>query len=129
MKVEHIAIWTRNIERLRKFYEKYFGAVSNARYINVRRQFESYFLSFHTGARLEIMYAPGIQESHTDKSIKQIGYAHLAFSLGSREQVDTLTSQLQSDGYEILDGPRYTGDGYYESSFLDPDGNLIELTI
>ena len=129
MKIEHIAIWTKDSERLRMFYEKYFGATSNAKYVNVEKQFESYFLSFHTGARLEIMHSPRNQELHTDKNIQQTGYAHIAFSQGSKDQVDALTAQLQRDGYQILDGPRHTGDGYYESSFLDPDGNRIELTI
>jgi lactoylglutathione lyase len=129
MKLEHIAIWTGDLERLRQFYVEYFGATSNAKYINVKKQFESYFLSFQTGARLEIMYSPRVQSLHNNQSNQQSGYAHIAFSLDTKAQVDALTSRLQSDGYQLLDGPRYTGDGYYESSFLDPDGNRIELTI
>jgi lactoylglutathione lyase len=128
MKIEHMAIWTGDIERMRKFYETYFGATSNARYVNAVKQFESYFLSFPEGARLEIMHSPGIQpREHGD--LQWSGYAHLAFSVGSREQVDALTGQLQRDGYRLLDGPRVTGDGYYESLFLDPDGNRIEITV
>jgi lactoylglutathione lyase len=129
MKLEHMAIWTGDLERLRQFYEQYFGAASSTKYTNTRKQFESYFLSFQTGARLEIMYSPGIRDVKSEKNIPQPGYAHIAFSLGSKEQVDALTSRLQSDGYRHLDGPRHTGDGYYESSFCDPDGNRIELTI
>jgi len=129
MKIEHIAIWTKDIERLKMFYEKYFDAISNAKYKNAGKQFESYFLSFHGDTRLELMYSPKIQELINDKNVKHTGYIHIAFSIGSKEQVDALTLQLQKDGYRILDGPRYTGDGYYESSFLDPDGNRIEITI
>ena len=129
MKLEHVAVWTKDLERLRQFYVKYFGAASNAKYVNAKKQFESYFLSFQTGARLEIMYSPGIQDLPSEKQIQHTGYVHIAFALGSKDQVDALTSRLQSDGYQLLDGPRYTGDGYYESSFLDPDGNPIELTI
>ncbi len=129
MKIEHIAIWTRDIERLKMFYEKYFNATSNAKYINVGKQFESYFLSFPSGARLELMYSPKVEKLHNGINIQRVGYVHLAFSVGSKEQVDDLTSQLQNDGYQIVDGPRYTGDGYYETSMLDPDGNLIEVTI
>jgi lactoylglutathione lyase len=128
MKIEHMAIWTSDLERLRMFYEKYFGAVSNAKYVNAARQFESYFLSFPGGPRLEIMFSPQIQPPG-EKSIPTSGYAHIAFSVGSHEHVDALTGRLQEDGYRLLDGPRVTGDGYYESLFLDPDGNRIEITI
>ena len=129
MKIEHMAIWTADIERLRMFYEKYFGAISNTKYVNFAKQFESYFLSFPAGARLEIMYSPQIQQQKMGDTFQRSGYAHIAFSMGSREKVDALTVQLQNDGYRLLDGPRITGDGYYESSFLDPDGNRIEITI
>jgi lactoylglutathione lyase len=128
MKIEHMAIWTVDVERLRLFYEKYFGATSNTKYVNTAKQFESYFLSFHAGARLEIMHSPRIPQ-HSEQDLQWNGYAHIAFSVGSRERVDALTRQLQEDGYRLLDGPRVTGDGYYESSFLDPDGNRIEITI
>lgn len=128
MKIEHMAIWTVDIERLRTFYETYFGAASSARYVNAAKQFESYFLSFPEGARLEIMHSPRIQ-AREQGDLQWAGYAHLAFSVGSREQVDALTRRLQNDGYRLLDGPRVTGDGYYESLFLDPDGNRIEITV
>jgi lactoylglutathione lyase len=128
MKIEHMAIWTVELERLRLFYETYFSATSNARYENAAKQFESYFLSFPEGARVEIMHSQHVQRrEQTD--VQWNGYAHLAFSVGSREQVDALTSRLRNDGYRLLDGPRFTGDGYYESLFLDPDGNRIEITI
>ncbi len=122
-----MAIWTGDLERLRAFYGKYFGAISNVKYVNAARQFESYFLSFPEGPRLEIMASPQIQKM--DGKIQSAGYAHIAFSAGSRERVDALTGQLQADGYHLLDGPRVTGDGYYESLFLDPDGNRIEITV
>ncbi len=128
MKIEHMAIWTGDLERLRAFYEKYFGASSNAKYFNPANQFESYFLSFPEGARLEIMYSPLLQPAaaaHAPLS----GYAHIAFSAGSSEQVNALTSQLREDGYHLIDGPRVTGDGYYESLFLDPESNRIEITV
>jgi lactoylglutathione lyase len=128
MKIEHMAIWTVDIERLRAFYVRYFGATSNARYVNSAKQFESYFLSFPEGARLEIMHSPQVQ-LQSDGDLQWRGYAHLAFSTGSREQVDALTDRLQEDGYHLLSGPRVTGDGYYESLFLDPDGNWIEITV
>ena len=127
MKIEHLAIWTEDLERLRLFYETYFGATSSARYVNAAKQFESYFLSFATGARLEIMYSPGLRP-RGEEELPSSGYAHMAFSVGSREGVDALTRQLQNDGYRILGGPRLTGDGYYESLILDPDGNRVEIT-
>ena len=128
MKIEHMAIWTSNLERLRAFYETYFSATSNAKYVNAAKGFESYFLTFPQGARLEIMYSPHILEQSAGE-LQWTGFAHIAFSVGARERVDALTRQLENDGYRLLDGPRLTGDGYYESSFFDPDGNRIEITI
>ena len=128
MHVEHIAIWTEDIERLRVFYERYFGAVSGARYVNPAKGFQSYFLSFTSGARLEIMQMIGIPRTRNDARNQFTGYIHLAISTGSEAGVDALTAQLRAGGYPILDGPRATGDGYYESVGLDPDGNRIEIT-
>jgi lactoylglutathione lyase len=127
--IGHIAIWTNNLEKLRSFYEKYFSVTTGKKYVNTRKQFESYFLSFSSGARLELMQTRGLQESQNNADIRFTGYAHIAVSLGSKEQVDLLTAQLESDGYTIVDKPRYTGDGYYESCVLDPDGNRIEVTV
>jgi lactoylglutathione lyase len=125
--IEHLAIWTYNIERLRTFYETYFHAQSGPKYINPAKQFESYFLTFQSGARLELMQRPGL--APLTGTTTHSGYAHIAFSLGSKEAVNMLTEHLQRDGYSLLDGPRTTGDGYYESTVLDPDGNHLELTI
>lgn len=127
IRIEHIALWTKDLEDLRHFYEKYFGAVANNKYTNPKKQLETYFLTFGDGARLELMQRPEIQDS--DASGFLLGYAHLAFAIGSKENVDTLTRQLSEDGYQVIDGPRTTGDGYYESVVLDPEGNHIELTV
>ena len=135
MYVEHIAIWTEDVERLRAFYERYFGAVSGTKYVNPAKGFNSYFLSFTSGARLEIMQMPGISQMpgipRTGNNVRTqfIGFVHLAISTGSQAGVDALTAQLRAEGYPILDGPRTTGDGYYESVVLDPDGNRLEITI
>ncbi len=129
MHIEHIAIWTHDLERLRSFYETYFAGRSNAKYVNPRKQFESYFMTFADGARLELMQRPDVPSSRNDVDQPFTGYIHLAFSTGSREAVDALTDRLRADGYLILDGPHTTGDGYYESTVLDPDGNRIELTV
>jgi len=129
MKIEHIAIWTSQIERLKTFYETYFNARSNRKYVNPEKDFTSYFLSFDTGARLEIMQKPSIPESKNSPFDQATGIIHLAFSTGSAETVDALTARLAKDGYSVLDGPRKTGDGYYESTVLDPEGNRIEITI
>lgn len=129
MKIDHVAIWTKDLERLRGFYEQYFGAVSGGKYSNPRKQFESYFLSFPQGGRLEIMCRPDVPTSVNDPHKQFTGLIHLAFSVGSHEQVDALTERLRQAGFPVLDGPRTTGDGYYESAVLDPDGNRIEITI
>lgn len=129
MHIEHIAIWTKNLEKLRTFYETYFQANANQKYFNAKNQFESYFLTFKDNpARLELMQMPDIPSSK-DESVRQFtGFIHIAFSLGSENQVDALTDKLRKDGFRVLDGPRRTGDGYYESCVLDPDGNRIEIT-
>ena len=127
--IEHVAIWTKNLEQLKTFYETYFQAKAGEKYVNARTQFESYFLSFSSGTRLELMRMPTIQESTRDITTQFTGYIHLAFSVGTEERVDALTAKLQQDGYHVVSDPRYTGDGYYESCILDPDGNRIEITI
>jgi lactoylglutathione lyase len=129
VKIDHIAIWTSDLERLKAFYETYFQAAAGPKYTNPKRQFESYFLSFPTGPRLELMYMPAIPPSRNDIDAQFTGYIHLALGAGSQAEVDALTGRLRADGYRVLDGPRRTGDGYYESAVLDPDGNRIEITI
>ena len=125
MQIEHIAIWTDNLEELKEFYVNYFDGQAGEKYYNPKKEFESYFIEFESGARLEIMRKAGIK----DKVKKEVlGYAHLAFSVGSKEKVDQLTNNLEEAGYEVVGGPRRTGDGYYESSVLDPDDNKVEIT-
>jgi lactoylglutathione lyase len=126
--IEHVAIWTDDLERLRAFYERYFGGVAGERYENEATGFRSYFLDVGGGARLELMQMPAVAEGAPGDQ-QRLGWAHIAFALGSEQGVDELTERLRSDGYAILDGPRRTGDGYYESVVCDPDGNRVELTV
>jgi len=127
MKIEHIAIWTKDLESMKEFYQKYFMAACNTKYINEKKGFSSYFLSFESGARIELMQMPVIPNSKNDIYKQFIGLIHIAFSLGSEQQVDELTERLQENGFEVLDGPRRTGDGYYESVVLDPEGNRLDI--
>ncbi len=126
MKIEHIAIYTRDLDALRDFYRTYFGASGNNRYQS-KSGMQSYFLTFDGGARLELMWMPSLQDGAAGAGFT--GFTHLAFSVGSREAVDSLTDRLVRDGYRLLSAPRVTGDGYYESCVSDPDGNAIEITI
>ncbi len=126
MRIEHVAIWTKDLERLKEFYETYFLVGAGPKYVNTSKQFESTFLSFDSGIRLELMQMPTVVVSPDDVFS---GYSHLAISIGSIEEVDNLTARLEEDGYRVIDGPRWTGDGYYESRVLDCDGNQIEITI
>lgn len=128
MRIEHIAFWTPDLERCRQFYVEYFGATAGARYRNPTKGFESVFLTFDSGARLEIMTTTSFAPVALEPGAQRMGLAHLALSVGSEQQVDALTRRLRLDGYPVLDGPRRTGDGYYESVVLDPDGNRIEIT-
>lgn len=129
MYISHIALWAQDIERLKAFYEGYFGAQASARYTNERKQFHSYFLTFASGARLELMQRPDIRPLEKQPRQEFHGYAHLALAVGSEAAVDALTQRLVADGYSHLDGPRWTGDGYYESVVLDPEGNRLEITV
>ncbi|MDD6989335.1 VOC family protein [Ruminococcus sp.] len=126
MKIEHIAMYVNDLEGAKEFFEKYFNAKSNEKYNNIKTGFQSYFLSFDGGARLEIMSKPNVEEDN--KALIKTGYSHLAFSVGSRENVDNLTAQLKSDGFSVISGPRETGDGYYESCVLGFENNQIEIT-
>lgn len=127
MKIEHIALYVIDLEGAKDFFCRYFGASSNELYHNKTTGFQSYFLSFEDGARLEIMTKPGLNDS--DKSHFRTGYIHLAFGVGSKKAVDTLTARMKAEGYEILSGPRTTGDGYYESCIVGFEGNLLEITV
>jgi lactoylglutathione lyase len=129
MYIKHIAIWSKDIDELRIFYETYFGAKAGKRYVNPTNQFESYFLNFVGGVSLELMQKPGISELPGDRDSEFVGFSHLAISVGSKEEVDSLTARLEKDGFRIVSKPRRTGDGYYESCVLDPDGNRVEITI
>lgn len=125
MKIDHIAIYTKNLERLKSFYQYYFAGVSNAKYKNKTTGLETYFISFQDGSRLEIMTRPVLDNN--SNQLFHTGYIHVAFSVGSTENVNILTKKLEEDGYPIISHPRTTGDGYYESCVLDPDGNQIEI--
>ena len=129
MHIAHIAIWAKDLENLKAFYERYFGAKASTKYVNQLKQFQSYFLIFTDGARLELMSRSDMLFNGASSKHENYGYAHLAMSVGSESAVDTLTKRLVNDGYQHLDGPRLTGDGYYESIVLDPEGNRIEITI
>ena len=125
MKLEHIAIYVKDLESMRTFFMQYFQASSNEMYRNPRTGLCSYFLSFTDGARLEIMYRPDIATSGSEGP--RAGYTHISFSVGGKEQVDELTETLRNDGYRVVSGPRTTGDGYYESCIEGSEGCLIEI--
>ena len=129
MRIEHIALWTYNLEELKLFYEHYFNATANKKYINPKKEFESYFLTFPDGnTRLELMKKADLGQAIKSNNTAVPGYIHLAISIGSKQRVNDLTDTLKRDGYSIISEPRETGDGYYESCVLDPDGNRIEIT-
>ncbi len=126
MKIEHIALYVNDLEKARDFFVKYLDGTSNNGYHNPKTDFRSYFISFEDGARLELMNKPDMADD--EKKLNRTGYAHIAFSVGSKEKVDSLTVTLKSDGYEVVSGPRTTGDDYYESCIVVIEGNQIEVT-
>jgi lactoylglutathione lyase len=129
IKIDHIACWTEDIDITCAFYAKYFEAVINPPYHNPIKRNTTRFLDFPGGGKLELMHNPNIKSIFPKTGEGHIGFIHLSFSVGSREAVDGLTQRLLVDGYAVVDGPRLTGDGYYESSVLDPDGNRVEITL
>lgn len=129
MILEHIAIWTHQLEVLMTFYQTYFGGIPNEKYTNEATGFQSYFLTFKSGARLELMYKPDVPANQNDTVDRQhMGLIHLAFSVDTMAEVDEKAAELKAAGYSILRGPRKTGDGYYEFETLDPDNNRLEVT-
>lgn len=127
MKIDHIAMYVKDLEGTKQFFERYFNAAANNLYHNEKTGFRSYFLTFDDGARLEIMNRTDMEDA--EKTLQRAGYIHIAFSVGSKEKVDSLTAQLKQDGYEVISGPRTTGDGYYESCIVAIEDNQIEITI
>ncbi|SFV01182.1 lactoylglutathione lyase [Butyrivibrio sp. INlla21] len=127
MKIEHIAMYVNELEKTRDFFVKYLGGKSNDGYHNPNTDFRSFFISFDDGARIELMNKPGLVDA--DKPLTRTGYIHIAFSVGSKEKVDELTESLKNAGFEVVSGPRTTGDGYYESCIVGIEGNQIEITI
>lgn len=124
MRIEHIGLWVRDLERMKDFYSTYFGAESSPLYHNRNTGFRSYFLSFASGARLELMHRAPL----ADQVLNSYGYAHIAFVVGDPTAVDQLAERFQRDGLTLKSGPRVTGDGYYEAVVEDPEGNSIEIT-
>lgn len=127
MEIENIAMYVNDLEAAREFFIKYFGASSNNGYHNPKTDFRSYFLTFEKGPRLEIMNKPAMED--LEKPQNRTGLVHIAFRTGSKENVDTLTARMKADGYEVVSGPRTTGDGYYESCVVALEGNQIEITV
>lgn len=127
MRIEHVAMYVNDLEGAKSFFERYLGTSANKGYHNKMTGFRSYFLTFDDGARLEIMNRPGMDDP--EKTLNRTGLIHIAFSVGSKEKVDELTRLLESDGYEVISGPRTTGDGYYESCVVSIEGNQIEITV
>ena len=127
MKIEHVALYVNDLEAARDFFVNFLGGRANDGYHNVKTGFRSYFVSFDDGARLEVMNKPGMTDD--PKGLNRTGFVHVAFSVGSREGVDALTARLKEAGYEVVSGPRTTGDGYYESCIVVVEGNQIEITM
>jgi lactoylglutathione lyase len=129
MIIDHVAIWTTRLENLKDYYVKYFNGTSNVKYLNRTRNFESYFITFESGTRLELMQMPGVPQNQNDTIEKQYqGFIHISFGVETMKMVDEKVIELEKDGFRILKGPRKTGDGYYEFETLDPDDNRIEVS-
>jgi lactoylglutathione lyase len=124
-RLEHVALWVRDVDRVAAFYASYFDARIGERYENPRKGFQSRFLAFASGARLEVMARTDIASRGAGESL---GFAHVAIAIGDEAAVDALAVRCKAEGVPVLDGPRRTGDGYYECVVLDPEGNRVEVT-
>ncbi len=128
MRIDHIALFCRDLEQMRQFFIDHFEAVSNELYHNPRTGLRTYILTFPDGStRLELMQRPDTID--LDPSKPNIGFIHVSFAVGSKDAVDEKTIELRDAGYKVVSGPRNTGDGYYESCILGPEGIQIEITI
>ena len=127
MKVEHVAMYVNNLEKEKEFFENYFDAKAGEKYVHEEIGFSSYFLEFQDGARLELMH--NTEMNDIEKYRKRTGFIHIAFTVGGKEDVDRITEKIKNDGYEVISGPRKTGDGYYESCVLGFEGNILEITV
>lgn len=128
MRIEHIAIWVKDLERMKEFYTTFFDGEASLKYMNEKKQFSSYFISFNRGARLELMHNPNIPKNKNSVDEQNQGLIHMAISVDTKDNVDRLTDSLRNNGFRIVGEPRTTGDGYYESVILDPENNRIEIT-
>jgi lactoylglutathione lyase len=129
MTIDHVAIWTNHLEKMKEYYVRYFNGIANSKYRNNTNQYESYFVSFDSGSRIELMQKPGIPENLNDSVERQyLGLIHLAFGVENMDLVNQKLTELADAGYKILRGPRKTGDGYWEFETLDPDNNRIEVS-
>lgn len=127
MKIEHLAIWVDHLELMRDFYVKYFQTTAGDKYTNEKKQYTSYFIFFgEDKTRLELMHKPDIASNTGQRGFTK-GLAHFTISVGGKQNVNDLTERFRNDGYTIFSEPRTTGDGYYESVVLDPEGNYLEL--
>ncbi len=128
MRIEHLALWVRDLEGMKDFYLKYFDTTSGEKYVNPTKQFTAYFILFgEHKTRLELMTCPDITPVDGKRGFN-MGLAHFTISVGGKDKVNALTERLRQDNYTILGEPRTTGDGYYESVILDPEGNIVEIS-
>ncbi len=127
MKITHIAIWTTDLEGMKNFYLHYFDASSSSGYYNHSKDFRSYFIYLDGDCSIELMQMPTIRKSKNIVEKQYLGITHFAIKLGSKMKVDKLTQQIREDGFRVVGDPRSTGDGFYESVILDPEGNRIEI--
>lgn len=123
-RIDHAALYVADLETARDFFVTWFGATANEGYHNPRTGLRTHFLSFEGDAKLEIMTRPGIERAREEGLL---GWAHVALDVGSPQAVDDLAARLTEAGFQVINGPRTTGDGYYEAVVLEPEGNEVEI--
>lgn len=129
MEIAHIAIWTTDLEKVKSFYLRYFKCRASPKYENKDKRFESYFIDFDGNCKIELMRRADIKQKENESGEQHLGLIHFAISVGSEEAVNAITESIKKEGHKVVSSPRNTGDGYYESCVLDPEGNRVEITI
>ena len=127
MYIHNVGIFVKDLEGAKAFFESYFGAKLFKTYNEPESNYYSYIMDLDGQAKLELMNKPDMYDM--EKPLNRTGFIHIAFSVGSKEKVDELTENLKAAGYDVVSGPRTTGDGYYESCIVGIEGNQIEITI
>ena len=126
MKIAYVSMYVNDLDKMKDFFVKYFKATVNDKYENFQKGYIYCYLKFDEGSRLSLVSGPNIVEPQEQALVR--GLNRFAIAVNSKEEVKSITDQLEKDGYQVVNGFRMNGYGEYESRILDPEGNELEIT-